>query len=68
MEISKNEQMLTMKQVAHYMNVSSRTVMRWLETGWLRGTRIGSVIRIHPQDLNDLIDKKTITPKKAKED
>jgi len=41
--------------------------MRWLETGWLRGTRIGGVIRIHPKDLNNLIDEKTITPTKAEE-
>ena len=67
MKTSSNERMLTMKQVAHYMNVSSRTVMRWLETGWLRGTRIGGVIRIHPKDLNSLIDEKTITPTKAEE-
>ncbi len=67
METSNKEQMLTMKQVAHYMNVSSRTVMRWLETGWLRGTRIGGVIRVHPNDLSDLIDQKTITPTKAEE-
>lgn len=67
MEASSNEQMLTMKQVAHYMNVSSRTVMRWLETGWLRGTRIGGVIRIRPNDLNDLIDERTIIPTKAEE-
>ena len=67
MEASSSEQMLTMKQVAYYMNVSSRTVMRWLETGWLRGTRIGGVIRIHPKDLNDLIDERTITPTKVEE-
>ena len=64
MQAKNNEQMLTMKQVAHYMNVSSRTVTRWLETGWLRGTRIGGVIRIHPKDLGDLIEEKTIAPSK----
>ena len=67
MKTSNKEQMLTMKQVAHYMNVSSRTVMRWLETDWLRGTRIGGVIRIHPKHLDDLIDEKTITPIKIEE-
>ena len=63
MQASSNEQMLTMKQVAYYMNVSSRTVMRWLESGWLKGTRIGGVIRIHPEDLNNLISDKVIAPK-----
>jgi len=65
MQAKNDEQMLTMKQVAHYMNVSSRTVMRWLETGWLRGTRIGGVIRIHPKDLGNLIEEKTIEPSKS---
>lgn len=67
METNTNEQMLSMKQVAHYMNVSSRTVMRWLESGWLRGTRIGGVTRIHPKDLEELIEQQTITPTKNEE-
>ncbi len=71
MQTKNGEQMLTMKQVAHFMNVSSRTVTRWLETGWLRGIRIGGVIRIHPDDLNNLLKQGTISPthdsKKANE-
>jgi len=48
--------LLSVKEVAHKMNVSSRTVMRWLDAGWLKSIRIGGIIRIPPEDLQRLIE------------
>lgn len=47
--------LLSMGEVAQRMNVSKRTVLRWIETGLLPATRVGSVIRIKPHDLDELI-------------
>ena len=48
-------QLLTLAQVAHRMNVSRRTVFRWIESGALPAVRLGAVIRIEPADLDRLI-------------
>ena len=48
-------QLLTLAQVAHRMNVSRRTVFRWIESGALPAVRLGAVIRIDPADLDRLI-------------
>jgi excisionase family DNA binding protein len=47
--------LLTMGQVTQRMSVSKRTVLRWIETGLLPAVRVGSVIRIKPHDLEQLI-------------
>ena len=53
-------QLLTLRQVAHRMNVSKRTVFRWIENGTLPALRVGAVIRIEPADLDRLIHEHQI--------
>ena len=53
--LEPTHQLLTLRQVAHRMNVSKRTVFRWIENGALPAVRLGAVIRIEPADLDRLI-------------
>ena len=51
---------LTLRQVAHQLNISRRTAVRWIEAGLLPAYRFGTVIRVRPQDLEDVIRNHTI--------
>jgi excisionase family DNA binding protein len=50
------ERYFTVKQVAERLNVSERTVWRWIRSGQLRVHRFRSV-RIAESDLKDFIDR-----------
>jgi len=43
--------MLTVRQVAEDLNVSTRTVHRWIASGNLIAHRVGGVVRIAAADL-----------------
>ena len=49
--------LLTARQVAAYLAVSSRTVYTLIERGELRGLRVGHSIRIHPDALAEYMDR-----------
>jgi len=53
MVISSNPEahLLTPKQVASILNVSMRTVYRWLQLGYLTAFKLGEQWRIDPKDL-----------------
>lgn len=59
MEIYADPEWLTVREVAAHFRVSTRTVIRWAESGELRVRRVGPtgrLIRIHSSvlDENDL--------------
>lgn len=47
--------MLTVFDVAKRMNISERTVFRWIKTGKLKSVRVGRVVRVTPDDLNRFV-------------
>lgn len=49
--------MLTIKQVSEMYKVHTNTVRRWIERG-LEVERIGKIIRIDPQKLEEFVNNK----------
>jgi excisionase family DNA binding protein len=47
--------MLTIQQVAEYLQISDSTVRRMLKDGRLRGTNLGAVWRIPRESVEELI-------------
>jgi len=45
------DQLLKPEDIAQWMNVSRRTVKRWVQRGQLRAYKIGNVTRIRPDDF-----------------
>ncbi len=45
------DQLLKPEDIAQWMNVSRRTVMRWVQRGQLGAYKIGNVTRIRPDDF-----------------
>ena len=52
-------------EVAQLMGVSTRTVRRWLARGLLRGTRIGGIVRVVPEDVLLMVETHRIVPPAA---
>ncbi|WP_022726759.1 helix-turn-helix domain-containing protein [Fodinicurvata sediminis] len=52
---------LTVRQAAELLQVSERTIRRWIQHG-LPATRIGQVIRIGHDDLMDFLSGNTADP------
>lgn len=49
--------MMTVKDVAREMKVSTRTVWRWIKSGKLETIKIGGITRIDEKEFNRLIGK-----------
>ena len=47
--------LLTVKQIAHLLNSSTRTVRRMIATGDLPVVRIGRLVRGRPEDIDALM-------------
>ncbi len=47
------EQFMTVKQVAHFTNQSTQTVINHIKQGLLKSSKIGKFHRISRQDLKD---------------
>lgn len=43
----------SIKEVAHFLSVSTRTIRRWIKSGELRARQLGGVVRISHDDLQD---------------
>ncbi len=56
-----NEPMLTINEVAERLNVSDRTVQRWITSGALPVHRLGRMIRIAGPDLKAFLAIKRAT-------
>ncbi|PSL12639.1 helix-turn-helix domain-containing protein [Shimia abyssi] len=52
----KQKPMLTVFDVAERMNVSERTVFRWIKEGRLKVFRAARVLRISEADFQDFLD------------
>lgn len=50
--------MLTIKQVSEMYKVHTNTVRRWIERDGLEVERIGKIIRIDPQKLEEFVKNK----------
>lgn len=56
--------LLTLEQAAEYFNVHTRTVIRWLKNGSLKGYKLGkgktSLIRISQAEVERFLNKNKI--------
>ena len=51
-------QFYSVKQVAERLNVSTRTVHRWIDDSRLPATKLGhNILRISQEDLDEFLDK-----------
>lgn len=57
------DKLLTIKEVAKYLRVSERSVLRYIEAGRLKATKIG-YWRISENNLNEFIRRNSNTQKK----
>lgn len=47
--------MLTVQEVADYLQVTPRAVRSWIKQGKLKAVKIGRIIRIREEDLSNLV-------------
>lgn len=57
------DKLLTIKEVAEYLRVSERSVLRYIEAGRLRASRIGQW-RIKESDLEKFLKENSNTKRK----
>ena len=55
--MEKEEELLKPEQVAEILNVSMTSVYRWLNTGELKGIRVGKLWRVRKSDLQKIIQQ-----------
>ena len=55
--------LLTVKEVAAKLKVSTRTVQRWQEEGTIAFIKIGKCIRMREEHLENWLNKRTIKAK-----
>ena len=49
---------LTVAQVAEHLNVTTKTVRRWIAAGGLKATRVGpKALRVSQGDLQDFLER-----------
>ena len=53
-----SHRLLTIQDVAEFLQVSTRTVRRLIDTGELAAVRIGRSVRVRPEALQALIESK----------
>jgi excisionase family DNA binding protein len=51
------ERLFTPQQVAERLQVQVQTVVRWLRSGQLKGTKFGRLWRVTEQDLHTFIQE-----------
>ncbi|MGK5089754.1 helix-turn-helix domain-containing protein [Bdellovibrionota bacterium FG-2] len=55
LEVSANEHpWLTLDAAAKYLEVSERTLLRWIKSGKLKPSKVGREYRIKPEDLKKI--------------
>lgn len=59
-----NEKLLTAEEVANILRVSYRSVVRYIESGRLRASKIG-MWRIRQSDLDSFLDRTSNTNRKG---
>lgn len=53
------EKLHTPAQVAERLQVSERTVYRWIDSGELKAVKLGRLWRIQEPDLKDFLNKRS---------
>lgn len=53
----EKKSLLSVKNIMETLNVSRRTIYHWIQKKILTPVRIGGVIRFHPDDIKDLIER-----------
>jgi len=51
------DQLLTPQQVAALLQVTPRSVLDWLRSGYLTGYKLGRLWRVSQEQVNDLITR-----------
>lgn len=54
--VSGDEIMVTRTEVAKNLGISTRTVRRWEQKGWLRSFKIGNIVRYKKVDVDKLVN------------
>ena len=57
-----DKKLLTLTDVADYLQVSGRTVSLWLRRGHLRGFKIGKEWRVSARDLDNFLEQNANVP------
>jgi excisionase family DNA binding protein len=57
-EFPLNEKILTVPQVAEYLQMAESTVYGWVQQGKLRGIKLGRSVRIKLSDLQRFLDNR----------
>ena len=47
----------TIEETANILKIKPRTVRAWIDQGKLKSFKLGDLVRIHEDDLQDLIDR-----------
>ncbi len=50
------DRLMTQKEAAGFLGVSERSIYNYIKAGKLRQTKVGCLVRIHPDDLRAFID------------
>lgn len=50
-DVQKEERMLTVNEVAEWINVSRRTVERYIKKGWITAVKYDHLVRIKRTDV-----------------
>jgi PTS system nitrogen regulatory IIA component len=52
-----NEKLMTLQDVAEFLQIKERTVYDWAKKGKIPGFKLGNVWRFKPEDLNIWIEE-----------
>lgn len=58
---TRNSAVLTLPEVCELLKVSKRTVLRWIRYSGLKCLRIGNITRVTVKDLEEFLEKNTVT-------
>ena len=62
---TKNEELLTRREVATYLRISLVTVSSWSKHGIINPIRMGNRILFKKQDILDILEKQSINKKRS---
>jgi excisionase family DNA binding protein len=54
--VIQNEKLLTVKETADYLHLTTQTVRKWINTGKLAAVKIGKEYRVKTSELIELIN------------
>ncbi len=51
------DKIYTVDETAEILKIKPRTVREWIRTGKLKSFKLGGLVRVHDDDLQDFIDR-----------